>query len=102
MLKKQVSKAIGLLPEISAQLAASVQSIDSPGALSDRIAGLLDIPLAEKQKLLEMFDIRQRVETVVEYMAKRLEIIELSHHSARQTRFNRSANASKIPADRAP
>lgn len=86
-LKQQASKAIELLPEFPAELAAAVQSIESPGALSDLIAGFLDIPSVEKQKLLETFDIRQRLETVAEYMAKRLAIIERSRHIEGQPRF---------------
>lgn len=75
-LKKRISKAVALLPEIPAELAVSIQSIESPGALSDLIAGLLDIPSVEKQKLLEMFDVRQRLEAVADCVARRVETIE--------------------------
>jgi ATP-dependent Lon protease len=86
VLKRQASRAIELLPGIPAELVASIQSIESPSALSDLIAGFLDIPAGEKQKLLETFDIRKRLETVIEYMAKWLAIIELSHPIREQTR----------------
>jgi ATP-dependent Lon protease len=86
VLKQQAARAIELLPQVPAELAAAVQSIESPGALSDLIAGFLEIPPAEKQNLLETFDVRQRLETVVDFMAKRLEIIELSHQIEQQTR----------------
>ncbi|HEX6259198.1 MAG TPA: endopeptidase La, partial [Woeseiaceae bacterium] len=86
VLKQQATKAIELLPQVPAELASAVQSMESPGALADLVAGFLDIPSAEKQKLLETFDIRQRLEIVAGHMAKRLEIIELSHEIQEQTR----------------
>jgi len=86
VLQQQASKAIELLPQVPAELASAIRSIDSPGALSDLIAGFLDIPTVEKQKLLETFDIQSRLDIVIEQMAKQLEIIELSHEIEQQTR----------------
>lgn len=86
VLQNQVSRAIELLPQIPAELASAVRSIDSPGALSDLIASFLDIPTIDKQDLLETFDIQRRLDIVVEQMAKQLEIIELSHEIETQTR----------------
>src|SRR5690606_5091934 len=68
------------------ELGSSLRAIDSPGMLCDIIAGFLDIPSAEKQRLLETFDIKQRLDAVLELMAKRLEVLELSHEIEQQTR----------------
>ena len=86
VLKQQASKAIEFLPQVPGELASSLRAIDSPGMLCDVIAGFLDVPAAEKQRLLETFDIRQRLDAVIELMAKRLEILELSHEIEQQTR----------------
>jgi len=86
LLKQQATKAIELLPLVPPELAGAVQSIESPGALGDLIAGFLDVPASEKQELLETFDVRTRLEIVVEKMAKHLEIIELSHEIETKTR----------------
>lgn len=86
VLKQQAVKAIELLPQVPGELAGSLRAIDSPGMLCDVIASFLDIPVAEKQRLLETFDIRTRLDAVLELMAKRLEILELSHEIEQQTR----------------
>ncbi len=86
VLKQQATRAIELLPQVPAELASALRSIDSPGALSDLISGFLDIPTVEKQKLLETFDIQERLDIVVGQMAQQLEIIELSHEIEKQTR----------------
>ena len=71
-LRQQASRAIGLLHEFPAEIAAAVQTIESPGALSDLVAGLLDLPVFEKQKVLETLDVRRRLDIVAEHLAKRL------------------------------
>ncbi len=86
VLKQQATKAIELLPQVPGELASSMNAIDSPGMLCDIVAGFLDVPVAEKQRLLETFGIKQRLDAVVELMAKRLEILELSHEIEEQTR----------------
>lgn len=86
VLKQQASKAIELMPQLPGELAGSLRGIESPSMLSDVVAGFLDIPAAEKQRLLEMFDVRRRLETVVELMAKRLEVLELSHQIEEKTK----------------
>ena len=86
VLKQQAARALELLPQVPGELGASLRAIDSPGMLSDIIAGFLDIPPAEKQRLLEMFDIKQRLDAVLELMAKRIEVLELSHEIEQQTK----------------
>jgi ATP-dependent Lon protease len=42
-----------LLPQAPEGLSATVQALDSPGALADLAAALLDVPPDEKQEMLE-------------------------------------------------
>jgi ATP-dependent Lon protease len=86
VLKQQAIKAIELLPQVPGELAGSLRAIESPGMLCDVIASFLDVSAAEKQRLLETFDIRRRLDAVLELMAKRLEILELSHEIEQQTK----------------
>jgi ATP-dependent Lon protease len=67
-------------------LSTALASIDSPGLLCDLIASFLDISATDKQRLLETFDVRARLDRVVEDMAKRLEILELSHEIEQKTK----------------
>jgi ATP-dependent Lon protease len=86
VLKQQATKAVQFLSQVPGELAESLRAIESPGMLCDVIAGFLDIPAAEKQRLLETFEIRRRLDAVVELMAKRLEVLELSHQIQEQTK----------------
>ena len=86
VLRQQATKAIELMPQVPGELAGSLRAIESPGMLCDVVAGFLDIPAADKQRLLETFDVRSRLDAVVELMAKRLEVLELSHEIEQQTR----------------
>jgi len=86
LLKQQAAKAMELLPQVPAELATAVSTMESPGALCDLIASFLDLPVGEKQKLLETFPIQERLDIVVEQMAKQLEVIQLSHEIDKQTK----------------
>jgi len=86
VLKQQAAKAIELLPQVPAELASAVSSMDSPGGLCDLISSFLDLAPVEKQNLLETFDIQKRLDIVVELMAKQLEVIKISHQIDQQTK----------------
>jgi len=86
LLKQQAARAVELLPQVPAELASAISTMESPGALCDLISSFLDLQPSEKQSLLETFDIQKRLDTVVEQMARQLEVIELSHEIDKQTK----------------
>ena len=63
-LKQKAVEAISLLPQAPAELANSVQAIESPSTLADTIASFLDMKPSEKQEILETTDLRDRLERV--------------------------------------
>lgn len=56
-----------------------------PGELADQVASTLDIPLAEKQKLLEITDVKMRLEKVSVHLAKETKILEIERSIASKT-----------------
>lgn len=56
-----------------------------PGELADQVASTLDIPLAEKQKLLEIPDVKMRLEKVSAHLAKETKILEIERSIASKT-----------------
>ena len=58
----------------------------TPAQLADFIAGLIDIPLDEKQALLETFDLKTRLDKVLELLARRLEVLKVSRDVDQRTR----------------
>ena len=85
-LKSQAAEAIRLLPNTPDELAEVVQAIEAPGQLADMVASLLDIKNEEKQDLLETFDLGQRMDKVLGFLAKRVEVMRLSKEIGDKTR----------------
>src|SRR5262249_39851792 len=65
-LKQQAVEAIQLLPNAPEELAVVVQQVSSPALLSDMVANLLDVKNEDKQDLLETFDLKRRLDKVLE------------------------------------
>ena len=77
-LKQKAMEAISLLPQAPAELANAVQAIESPSTLADTIASFLDVKPTEKQELLEILDLRERLERVATLLSRRVEVLRLS------------------------
>ena len=85
-LKAHAAEAIEMLPNVPDELANVVQGMDSPSSLADLVANFLDIDLAEKQSLLEMFDLRARLDKVLAYLGERIEVLRISKNIGEQTK----------------
>ena len=77
-LRNQALEVLQLLPQTPAELVNAVQGVVSAPALADLIASFMDITPAEKQEILEIFDIQRRLERVSELLSYRLEVLRLS------------------------
>jgi ATP-dependent Lon protease len=84
-LKQKAVEAIDLLPQVPPELAPALQNIESPGALADMVAGLIDIKPAEKQTILESLKVRERLDRVIEFLTHRVEVLKLSREIGEQT-----------------
>src|SRR5690606_5763137 len=62
---------------LTADLAASILSIEDPGRFADTIASHLPIQVSEKQQVLELVSPRERLEALCTILARELEIVEL-------------------------
>ena len=85
-LKQKAMEAISLLPQAPAELGNSLQAIESPSTLADTIASFLDVKPAEKQELLEISDLRERLERVATLLTQRVEVLKLSRQIEEQTK----------------
>jgi len=56
-----------------------------PSELADHIASTLELSTAKKQQLLEMIDVKRRLEKVVDYLSKELKVLELERNIASKT-----------------
>ncbi|HSQ68985.1 MAG TPA: endopeptidase La [Steroidobacteraceae bacterium] len=86
LLKEKAAEAISLLPQAPAELANSLQAMESPSALADTIASFLDVKPSEKQQILETLELRERLERVADHLTRRVEVLRLSRHIEQQTK----------------
>jgi ATP-dependent Lon protease len=85
-LKQRALEALQLLPNAPQELGGAVQAIESPSALADMVASFMDLKPAEKQEVLETFDLRSRLDRVLWLLAYRIEVLRLSRDIGQQTR----------------
>ena len=85
-LKEQAVEAIHLLPNAPDELAGMVQAMTSPAQLADVVANLLDITNEEKQEVLESFDLRRRLDRVLNFLGARVEVLRLSKEIGDKTK----------------
>ena len=85
LLKARARDALQLLPNLPPEIAAAIDSLDSPSALADFLAGVIDIPVGEKQDLLETFDVTQLLDKLLGILAKRIQVLQLSKEIGEQT-----------------
>jgi len=77
-LKKLARDLIELMPELPAAATELVDSITHPGHLADLIAANVDVPIEEKQAVLETIDLKSRMKLVLEILNRKREILKLS------------------------
>ena len=85
-LKKRASEALALLPQTPQELVSAVSSFTSPGGLADVVAGFLDIKPEEKQQILETFSLEKRLDSVLNLLAHRIEVLKISKEIDERTK----------------
>ena len=85
-LKEKAAEIIDLLPQAPAELAGAADGISSAAALSDFVAGLIDLPLQQKQELLETINLPQRIDKVLDHLVRRIAVLRLSQEINEQTK----------------
>lgn len=84
-LKERAREAISLLPNVPPEIAAAIDQVQSPSALADFIANVSDLPPADKQDILETFDVAERLDKVLRHVVQQIEVLRLSKRIGEQT-----------------
>ncbi|MEA3195642.1 MAG: ATP-dependent Lon protease [Betaproteobacteria bacterium] len=85
-LKQQAAEAIELLPGAPGELSLVVQGMTSAGLLADMVSNLLDVKTEDKQDLLETFDLRRRLDKVIELLSERVGVLRISKEIGEKTK----------------
>jgi len=70
-------RIVGLVPYLPAELELAAANVDEPGALSHLVASTLRLKTEEKQKLLELPDVEERLRELSRVLNRELEVFEL-------------------------
>jgi ATP-dependent Lon protease len=85
-LKERALEVFALQPQTSEELISAVRNITAPGALADLVAGVMEIKASERQTVLETIDLTKRLDLVLDYLVKRLEVLKLSRKIDERTK----------------
>lgn len=75
--KNLFRKVVELSPQVPSELTTMITNLKNPGMLADFIASSLNIPLEEKQEILELVDARKRLLRITEILNRELQVLEL-------------------------
>ena len=84
-LKDQAQEVLHLAPGTPEDLSNAVDNIGSPSMLADMIATFMDVPVEERQEVLETFDLRLRLELVATKLGHVAEVLRLSKKIREET-----------------
>ena len=78
-IRQQMVRFAELSPNMPDEAVQVLDSIEDPGRLADIVAANLNIAVEEKQKLLAVTDMRERLERLVYVVGNELQVMETSH-----------------------
>ena len=85
-LKERALEILSLLPQVPEELVAALNAVEGGSRLADFIAGVMDIGPEEKQALLEIFDLKTRLDKLLELLTHRIEVLKVSREVDARTR----------------
>jgi ATP-dependent Lon protease len=91
LVRTRAREAVALLPNAPPELPAAIEALDSPSALADFIASVIDAKPADKQAVLETLDVKQRLDKVLLMLVQRIEVLKLSKEIGEQTQQSLTA-----------
>ncbi len=68
---------VRLTTRMSVNTNVLLEQVENPSKLCDNIAANILISISEKQELLETFDVKQRMEKLIKYLNREIEIINI-------------------------
>ncbi len=85
-LQESALRIIELSPHIPQEVSAVVQNMESAGYLADLVAAYLNIPMPEKEEILETVEIKSRLQKVLNFVRKELQMLELNFRIQNQVK----------------
>jgi ATP-dependent Lon protease len=77
-IKETASKIVNLSPNIPSEASIAINNISSPSFLLNFISSNLQVSIGDKQEILEIRKFSKRLDKVMEYLNKELQVLNLS------------------------
>jgi ATP-dependent Lon protease len=74
---EQFERVVALSPNLPDEAVATAHNQGTPGHVADFIASLIELPVDDKQKLLEALDVKGRLQILSEMLARELQVLEV-------------------------
>jgi len=74
---RKLEKLTNLNKKISFELTTNLKELKDPSKIADHIAAQLNLSIFEKQKLLEIFNLKQRLEKLMEHINSEINVISV-------------------------
>ena len=84
--RQRAVEILQLLPNVPEEMVAGVQAIEGAARLADFISGMMDATPEDKQSLLEKFDLKDRLDRLLELLSHRVEVLRVSREVDERTR----------------
>jgi len=78
-LVSQFLRVVELSPGLPQEIGQMAQAINEPGTLADMIASTINVPNEEKQSILEILDVKARLQQVTKLVNHQVEVLELGN-----------------------
>jgi ATP-dependent Lon protease len=85
-LRDKALEAVQLLPQAPGELVNAIRSIESIPLLADMVASFMDLKTLDKQEILATFDLRARLDRVLDFLGRRIEVLKVSRKIDERTR----------------
>lgn len=73
------SDYVKLSKKIPIDTLTTIQDIDNPSRFVDVVASNIIVPITDKQKLLELFNLEERIEYLIKILSKEVELLRISN-----------------------
>ncbi|MBB1485967.1 endopeptidase La [Oceanospirillum sediminis] len=77
VLMNQFEQYVKLSKKVPAEVLNSLKNISDPGRLVDTMSAHLSLNVSEKQKLLELDNVRERIEQIMTYIETEIDLLEV-------------------------
>ncbi|HTB28351.1 MAG TPA: endopeptidase La, partial [Steroidobacteraceae bacterium] len=85
-LRERAIEASQLLPQAPGELVNAIRAIESTATLADIVASFMDLKSSEKQEILATFELKARLDRVLAFLNRRIEVLKVSRQIDERTR----------------